>query len=141
MLGIQEIMKALPHRPPFLMAERILEVRPNERVVGLKNISVGEPWAVGHFPDEPLFPGVLIIETMAQIGGFCFWSPDASENQLRGYLSGVDKVKFLKPVVPGDTLVVEGTVSAKMNNLAQVKCEAKVNGELVASAVISYAFR
>lgn len=138
---MQEIMRALPHRHPFLMVDRIVEAVPNERSAGYKHISVNEPWAAGHFPDEPVFPGVLIIETMAQIGGFVFWTEEGGTNQLRGYLSGVDKVKFLRPVLPGDTLHVEAKFVARVGQLAQVKCEAKVGGELVASAVVSYAFK
>ncbi|MEY9975860.1 3-hydroxyacyl-ACP dehydratase FabZ [Lysinibacillus sp. RC79] len=141
MLNIQEIRKALPHRYPFLMVDKIIEIIQNQRVVGYKNISINEPWTKGHFPDEPIFPGVLILETMAQIGGFAFWSPNSTDEQLRGYISSMDKIKFIHPVYPGDRLIIEATVSAKLNQHAQVICVAKVDEKIVAKSVISYVFK
>ncbi|MCS1391367.1 3-hydroxyacyl-ACP dehydratase FabZ [Lysinibacillus boronitolerans] len=141
MLNVQDIRKALPHRYPFLMVDKIVEFEQNQRVVGYKNVSLNEPWVSGHFPDEPIFPGVLILETMAQIGGFAFWSPNSKDGQLRGYISGMDKIKFVHPVYPGDKLMIEATVTAKYNQHAQVKCEAKVDEKLVAKSVISYVFK
>lgn len=134
------ILKALPHRFPFLMVDKILEINTDESVVGVKNISMNEPWVQGHFPGEPIFPGALIIEAMAQVSGFIFYRDGIEENSLKGYLCKVDKVKFISKVVPGDSLVVEGRCLSKMGNFAKVKCAAKVNGKVVASGELSYAF-
>jgi 3-hydroxyacyl-[acyl-carrier-protein] dehydratase len=141
MLGIKEIMGQLPHRHGFLMVDRIEEAVEYERAVGYKNVTMTEFWADGHFPGEPVFPGVLMIETMAQIGAFVFPRAKAQEQATttRRYLSGVDKVKFLRRVVPGDTIRVEAHVVARIAHLATVKCQATVNGELAATGVISYA--
>lgn len=139
MLGMQEIMAALPHRFPFLMVDRIVDIVPNERVTGYKNVTGSEPWVQGHFPGEPIFPGVLAIEMMAQIGAFMFWGQEREENQLRGLLSGVDRVKFLRKILPGDTVMVDATFVVRIGHLTQVKCEARVNGETVATALVTYA--
>lgn len=142
MLDLESIISALPHRYPFLMVDRILEIETNKRVVGYKNISNNEPWVQGHFPDQPLFPGTLIIEAMAQIGGFAFYQESKNKKeQLKGYLIKIDKVKFTNQVLPGDRLVIEGDVVASINKMAQVKCVAKVDDLIVASGVLSYAFQ
>lgn len=141
LLGMKEIMEALPHRNGFLLVDRILEIVSNVRVVGCKNITCSEFWADGHFPGEPIFPGVLMIETMAQIGAFLFWSVEGKRNQSRGYLIGVDKVKFLHLVLPGDVVTVEGTLLTRVGYLATVHCIATVDGKEVAKGIISYAFK
>lgn len=135
-----DILKGLPHRYPFLMADKILEYKTDEYVIGVKNVSMNEAWVQGHFPDEPVFPGAMIIETMAQISGFIFYREDATEGALKGYLCKVDKVRFLDKVVPGDVLVIEAKCVSKVGSFAKVKCEGKVDGKLVASGEISYAF-
>jgi len=142
MLDLESIVSALPHRYPFLMVDRILVIETNKHIIGYKNISNNEPWVQGHFPNQPLFPGALIIETMAQIGGFAFYQESKNKKeQLRGYLIKVDKMKFIGQVLPGDRLVIEGDVIASVNNMAQVKCVAKVDETIVASGVLSYAFQ
>jgi 3-hydroxyacyl-[acyl-carrier-protein] dehydratase len=137
----QIILKLLPHRYPFLFVDDILEVEYKKRVIGIKNISMNEPWTQGHFENDPIFPGVLIIETMAQIGGFVFYNEKNTQNSLAAYLSRVDKAKFLKKVVPGQTIFVEGIYESSISNLARVKVNARVDGKKVAEAVVTYYFR
>jgi 3-hydroxyacyl-[acyl-carrier-protein] dehydratase len=135
-LSIQQIMQALPHRYPFLMLDRLISVEPGAAAVGLKNVTINEPYFAGHFPDEPIVPGVLILESMAQCGGFIF---DMASK--RGYIAGFDRVKFLRPVYPGDQLVLEMKLVQQLGDLARVSGEARVDGQRVASAEISYRFK
>lgn len=140
-MDVQQIMKLLPHRYPFLLIDRVLEVEPKQRILCLKNISVNEPQFTGHFPDYPLMPGVLIIEAIAQAGGALLLNeiPDR-ENKLMVF-TGIDGAKFRKPVVPGDQLKIEVTVlnwrsrAVKMQGVAtvdgKVACEATVTCQLV----------
>ena len=109
-MDIQEISAILPHRYPFLLVDRILEIDPGKRIVGLKNVSVNEPFFQGHFPNHPIMPGVLIIESMAQVGGvLAYKSSKENEGKLVFFL-GIDKAKFRRPVYPGDQLRIEVTV-------------------------------
>lgn len=140
-MDVQQIMKLLPHRYPFLLIDRVLEVEPKQRILCLKNISVNEPQFTGHFPDYPLMPGVLIIEAIAQAGGALLLNeiPDR-ENKLMVF-TGIDGAKFRKPVVPGDQLKIEVTVlnwrsrAVKMQGVGtvdgKVACEATVTCQLV----------
>ncbi|MBO4616958.1 MAG: 3-hydroxyacyl-ACP dehydratase FabZ [Lachnospiraceae bacterium] len=135
MLNINEIYKKLPHRYPFLMVDRILEINKEESVIGIKNVTVNEPFFQGHFPDEPLMPAAMIVESMAQIGGFAF-----ELDKERGYVVGVDKAKFKAKVIPGDTLTIECKKITRVGGLAKVKAVARVEGKEVASAEITYNF-
>lgn len=135
-MSIAQIMRALPHRYPFLMLDRLVSVEPGRSVVGVKNVTINEPYFVGHFPDEPIVPGVLILESLAQCGGFIFDMADK-----RGYIAGFDRVKFLRPVVPGDQLVLELKLAQQLGDLAKVTGEARVDGERVATAEITYRFK
>ena len=139
-MGPIEIQKVLQHRYPFLMVDRIIDIEFEKKSIGIKNISMNEPWVEGHFPNEPIFPGVLIIEVMAQVGGFAFYNPQETKSQLKGYLIGVNKVKFVQKVVPGDVLFIEAEITQRVANMAQVNCTAKVEDKIVASGVLSYAF-
>lgn len=107
-LNLEEIVRILPHRYPFLMVDRILSLEVGKRIVGVKNITINEPFFQGHFPGRPIMPGVLIIEAMAQVGGILalLSTPEHLGNPSI-YLMGLDKVRFRKPVVPGDQLVLE----------------------------------
>ncbi|WP_438431709.1 3-hydroxyacyl-ACP dehydratase FabZ [Gorillibacterium sp. sgz500922] len=136
----KSIMGYFPQRFPFLMVDRVLEIRYMESSKGAKNVSMNEPWVVGHFPDEPLFPGAMIVETMGQIGGLIFCDPESDIRQRKGYLCGADKLKFIRKVVPGDVLVVEAQLVESIAHMARVKCVAKVSDQVVASGLLSYAF-
>lgn len=134
------ILNVLPHRYPFLFVDDIFEVEYQKRVVGIKNVSFNEPWILGHFPDEPVFPGVLLIEAMAQICGFIFYD-EKKGGKFISYLSKINNAKFIEKVTPGDTVVVEGFLENLFGNFAKVKAVAKVNKKKVAEAEITYFFQ
>ncbi|MDY6855195.1 MAG: 3-hydroxyacyl-ACP dehydratase FabZ [Thermodesulfobacteriota bacterium] len=133
MLDIKDIMGILPHRFPFLLIDRIVEVEPGKRVVGIKNITVSEPFFQGHFPDYPIMPGVLLIEAMAQTGGVLALSSEPEKVEDKNfYFSTIDKVKFRKPVVPGDQVRFEVEVIKQRSSLWRFKGKAFVGESLVA---------
>lgn len=138
-VDIQTILSVLPHRYPFLLVDRIVEMRGAEYGVGLKNVTINEPQFTGHFPGRPIFPGVLIIEGMAQTAGCLVtlgaFGPDARPSSV--LFSTVDKCKFRKPVVPGDTIRYEMTRLANKRNIWWYRGEAKVGDRLVAEAELS----
>jgi 3-hydroxyacyl-[acyl-carrier-protein] dehydratase len=134
-IEIDRILQILPHRWPFVMVDRVTEVVPKERIVGHKCVTMGEPWAQGHFPARPILPGVLIIEALAQIGGILAYASepfDASSSLM--YFLGIDKAKFRRPVTPGDKLDLEVTILHHRTNVWKFKGEASVDGTLCASA-------
>jgi len=134
MLNILEIMKLLPHRYPMLLVDRILEFEDGKRIVGLKNVSANEQFFQGHFPGNPVMPGVLIVEAMAQCCAVLFLK-DIEERDKKLFLfGGVDKARFRKPVIPGDQLIMECTVLQKRASTVRMRGEAKVNGIIVAEA-------
>ncbi len=132
---IQEIMSFLPHRYPFILVDRILDVIPEKEVVALKNVTINEPFFQGHFPGTPIMPGVLIIEAMAQAGGVLAYEsvPDKMKGSLI-YFMGIDKVKFRKPVVPGDQLVINVKILKLRKTAVKMSGTATVNDKLVAEA-------
>ncbi len=132
-MDIQEISAILPHRYPFLLVDRILEIDPGKKIVGLKNVSVNEPFFQGHFPGRPIMPGVLIIESMAQVGGVLYKHAKGSEDKLV-ILLGIDKAKFRRPVCPGDQLRIEVSVLQERPPFCRLKGAAYVDGKLVAEA-------
>ena len=134
-IEIDRILQILPHRWPFVMVDRVTEVVPRERIVGHKCVTVNEPWAQGHFPARPIFPGVLIIEALAQIGGILAYASepfDASSSLM--YFLGIDKAKFRRPVTPGDRLDLEVHIVHHRTNVWKFRGEASVDGTLCASA-------
>lgn len=133
-MDIKEIMERLNHRYPFLLVDRVLEIVDNKSIIGYKNISFNEPYFTGHFPENPIFPGVLIIESMAQLGGLMF------TGKGMGYLVGVDKAKFIKFVVPGDQLKTDANLIQLIGNYAKVELEGSVDGTVVAKAQVTYYF-
>ena len=137
-LDIEAIKEILPHRFPFLLVDRILQLDPGKRAVGLKNITVNEPFFQGHFPQRSIMPGVLIIEIMAQVGGVMILSVDEHKGKL-AYIGTVDNAKFRRPVVPGDTLEVEVELLRLRGNMGKVKCVARVGSEEAAEAEIMFA--
>ena len=134
---IRRIMEFLPHRYPFILVDRILELVPNERIVGLKNVTINESFFQGHFPGEPVMPGVLIIEAMAQVGGvMAYTSLEESEEGKLIYFMGIDKARFRRRVVPGDQLIFEMTLLKKRAGLFKMGGKATVEGVLAAEAEV-----
>lgn len=134
MMDIAEISAILPHRYPFLLVDRILELEPGKKIVGFKNVTINEPFFQGHFPKHPIMPGVLIIESMAQIGGvLAFKSTKGNEGQLVFFL-GIDRAKFRRPVYPGDQLRIEVEVLQERSPYWKLKGMAYVDGKLAAEA-------
>lgn len=133
-LSIDEIMKVLPHRYPFLLVDRIVEVQGRERIVGIKNVTINEPFFEGHFPGHPIMPGVLIIEAMAQVGGMLLLGTVPEPAQKVVYFMSLDNVRWRKPVRPGDQLRFELEVVKIRGPVCQMRGVAKVDGELVAEA-------
>ena len=132
-LTLEEIMQYLPHRYPFLLVDRILEVKAGEFIKGLKNVTFNEPFFSGHFPGRPVMPGVLIVEAMAQAGGVLAYMTTQGhlENKLYLFL-GMDKVRFRRPVVPGDQLIMEMTTIRSGKKVWKMVGKALVDGNLVA---------
>lgn len=136
---ILQIMRLLPHRFPFLLVDRIVSMsegpmKAGSKVTGLKNVSVNEPFFQGHFPENPVMPGVLILECMAQVAGCLFFSTVSEPGQKLMYLSGVEKARFRRPVFPGDQLVVVAEILQVRSNFVRMKAEARVGGALCTEA-------
>jgi 3-hydroxyacyl-[acyl-carrier-protein] dehydratase len=135
MLDIKEIMDLLPHRYPFLLVDRILEIEEGKRIVGIKNVSVNEPFFQGHFPDSPIMPAVLLIEAMAQTGGLLVLKSESKEDKIKSVLFlGIDKARFRKPVYPGDQVRFELKALQRKRSVWKFKGEAFVEETLVAEA-------
>ena len=136
---ITEIMKFLPHRYPFLLVDRITELDPAKRIVGLKNVTINEQFFQGHFPGAPVMPGVLIIEAMAQVAGVMIYRdlPDREKKLI--YFTGIENAKFRRPVIPGDQLRIEMEFLSRRNNFGKMSGRATVDGKLVAEAVMMFA--
>jgi len=138
---IQEIMKVLPHRYPFLLVDRILELVPGERVVGLKNVTMNEPFFQGHFPNFPVMPGVLQVEALGQTGGILvYYSKTEEERGDLIYFTGLDKVRFRKPVHPGDQLIMELKILKLRSRAVKMAGTATVDGQLAAEAQLMAAY-
>ncbi len=134
---IAEILKALPHRYPFLLVDRIIGIRGDEAGIGIKNVTFNEPQFMGHFPGRPVFPGVLMIEGMAQTAGaLCLMSQGISGDSMQVFFLTIDKAKFRKPVIPGDTIEYHMQKIAKKKNMWWFRGEAQVAGRIVAEAEV-----
>ncbi len=136
-LDIQQISELLPHRYPFLLVDRVLEMVPGERCVAVKNVTVNEPFFVGHFPGLPTMPGVLILESMAQAGALILFTLPEQQGKIL-YLAGAERVRFKRPVFPGDQLVHEIKLLWHRRGFGRIDCKATVNGEVVAEAELAY---
>jgi 3-hydroxyacyl-[acyl-carrier-protein] dehydratase len=140
-MDIVEIMSILPHRYPMLLIDRVIELEPKKRIVALKNVTANEPHFTGHWPDNPIMPGVMTIEAMAQAGGALLlteFSAAEREDKLM-YFTGIEAARFRKPVVPGDQLRIEVTVLNWRSTMVKLKGEATVDGKLVSDAIFTAA--
>jgi beta-hydroxyacyl-ACP dehydratase FabZ len=135
-LNVEEIMGILPHRFPFLLVDRIVELEEKKRIVGIKNVTYNESFFQGHFPDKPIMPGVLIIEAMAQVGGVLLLKSLPEMKRKVVFFMGIDKAKFRRPVYPGDQIRIEVEVLRLRERTCKVQGKAFVEDELVAEAEI-----
>lgn len=135
-LDTRAIQELLPHRYPFLLVDRIIELVPKERIVGIKQVTIGEGFFQGHFPGAPVMPGVLIVEALAQVGAILALREIENREQKLVLFSGIDKARFRQPVVPGDTLRLEVTALRIGSRIQRMRGEAKVEGRIVAEAEI-----
>ena len=135
MLSNIDITNIIPHRYPFLLVDKILEVTPGVRAVGIKNVTANEPFFQGHFPGNPIMPGVLIVEALAQVAGVAGLTLDENKGKL-GLFAGIENMKFKKQVVPGDTLHLEAEFIASKMGVSKVKVCAKVDGKVAAEGEI-----
>ena len=132
MMDVRKVMEMLPHRYPFLLVDRILELVPGEKIKCLKNVTINEPFFEGHFPGAPIMPGVLIVEAMAQSGGCLFLLSRPQDEDVIFYFMGMDKVKFRKPVVPGDQLIFEVEILKMRAKAIKMAAKASVDNKVVA---------
>ena len=137
-LNAVDILRVLPHRYPFLLVDRILECEPGKRAIGLKNVTLNEQFFIGHFPDHPIMPGVLIVEMMAQVGGVVVRTIPEHSKKL-AYIAGIEKCRFRKPVLPGDTLVADLEIIYFRGNLGKLHGVARVGDDVVCNAEILFA--
>ena len=138
-LDINEIKKILPHRYPMLLVDRILEIEPMKRAVGIKNITANEVQFLGHFPNEPIMPGVLLIEAMAQVGGVAMLYPEENRGTIAVF-ANIDNVRFRQQVVPGDQVVTTAEVTKIMRgNMGIIHCEGKVDGKVACECDCTFA--
>jgi beta-hydroxyacyl-ACP dehydratase FabZ len=139
-MDIQQIQEILPHRYPFLLVDKILEIEPGRRIVGLKNVTINEAFFQGHFPGQPIMPGVLIIEAMAQVGGVLLMrTMNASPEKKLLYFTGIDRARFRRPVLPGDQVRFELELLHHRSRNSKMQARAYVEGKLVAEAELSCA--
>ncbi len=138
-IGINEIMKILPHRYPFLLVDRVVEIEKGKKAIGIKNVTINDNFFQGHFPTRPIMPGVLMVEAMAQTGGVVVLTSEEHRGKVAFFMA-TDNVKFRRPVVPGDQLIMEVEVVKDKSKFAQLRAVAKVNGEVAAEADMVFSF-
>ena len=139
-IEINQIMKLLPHRYPFLLVDRVLEFTPRQSITAIKNVTINEPFFQGHFPDFPVMPGVLIIEALAQTAALLTFTEEKADDAVY-YFAGIDGARFKKPVLPGDQLVMVATYQREKAGIYKFHVKATVDGELAAEADITCAVR
>jgi 3-hydroxyacyl-[acyl-carrier-protein] dehydratase len=137
-LDIEAIKEILPHRYPFLLVDRVTELEPGKRAIGIKNVTANEPFFQGHFPERAIMPGVLLIEVMAQVGGIMILALPEHRGKL-AYIASVEGAKFRRPIVPGDTLTAEVELLRIIGTMGKVKCRLRVGEEAAVEAVIMFA--
>lgn len=137
-LSATEIQAIIPHRYPMLLVDRIIELEPMKRAVGIKNVSINEHFFMGHFPEKPIMPGVIILEAMAQVGGVALLYPEENRGKI-AYFAGMEKIKFRKPVTPGDQLRMVAEIIKVRGSIGKVWAEAFVDGQVVAEAEFLFA--
>ena len=137
-IDIEGIIARLPHRFPFLLVDRVLDFKVGETITAIKNVTFNEAHFVGHFPQYPVMPGVLVVEAMAQAGGVLAWESarEGDENVTILYLAGLEEVRFKHPVTPGDQLILKARLTRRKRALWRFECRAEVDGQLAAEAVI-----
>jgi 3-hydroxyacyl-[acyl-carrier-protein] dehydratase len=136
-MDIGDILKILPHRFPFLLIDRVLELVRMKKIVALKNVTITEPFFQGHFPDKPIMPGVLIVEAIAQAGGLLLLTEVPNRDELLMVFTGIEKARFRRPVVPGDQLRIEVEVGAWRRTAARLQGKAYVDGKVAAEATVT----
>lgn len=137
-LNNMEIQKILPHRYPFLLVDKVIEMEENKTITGIKNVTVNEPFFQGHFPGNPIMPGVLQCEALAQLTGVLLLSNEECKGKL-GVFTGINNFKFRRQVVPGDTLVMQSEILKYRHGMAQAKAQITVDGQMVCMGEISFA--
>jgi 3-hydroxyacyl-[acyl-carrier-protein] dehydratase len=137
-LDVKQIQAIIPHRYPFLLVDKIVEVEIGKRAVGVKNVTINEPFFQGHFPEYPVMPGVLIVEALAQVGAIAVLSMEENKGKL-GFLAGIDQFRFKEQVKPGDTLILEVELTRVRGSIGKGHGIAKVNGKVVAEGDILFA--
>ena len=137
-LEIDEIKKILPHRAPFLLVDRIIEIDPFKSAVGIKNVTYNEPQFHGHFPHKAIMPGVLILEAMAQVGGIAMLYPEENRGKI-ALFGGVKNARFKRKVIPGDVLEMECVLTKRRGPVGVGECKAMVNGQLACTAELTFA--
>ena len=140
-MDVKDIFSVLPHRYPFLLVDRILELEPGKRAVGIKNVTINEPQFTGHWPDNPVMPGVLLLEAMAQVGGIMLLTmlEDSEREDVTAMIVGIDKVRFRRPVLPGDQIKMEAVMKRRKGNMGRIYITAHVDGELACDGEFSFA--
>lgn len=136
-MDVNAVMEVLPHRYPMLLVDRILELEPGKRAVGIKNVTVNEPFFQGHYPGRPIMPGVLIVEAMAQTAGIAVLT--TTDIPVTPLIAGLDGVRFRRPVVPGDQLYIEAVVERMRGRMGKIRAKALVDGETAAEAQLIFA--
>lgn len=137
-MNIKDIMERIPHRYPFLLVDRVLELYPGKKGIAIKNVSINEPFFQGHFPGEPIMPGVLIVEALAQLGAIIMLSDEKFEGKL-AYFTGIDNMRFRKQVKPGDQLTLETEIVRMKGLIGKGKVTATVDGEVAAQGDVMFA--